>query len=56
MGEIEVRRVGEGVRHYLDDRPIEDGVTLDLLLAGQRWLTGSYRLMDGRGVRVRGGW
>jgi hypothetical protein len=55
---IEIRRVGAELRQFLDGIPLEDGVTLDLLLPGGRWLTGTFEQGQGRRFvfAVGGGW
>jgi hypothetical protein len=39
---LELRRDGEGLRHYLAGRPVHQGEELELLLAEGRWLRGCY--------------
>ncbi len=50
MGPLEERHGPDGITYLLDGEPVEDGITIDMLLPAGRWLTGAYRVVDRRVV------
>ncbi len=40
--QLELREEPDGLRYYLDDRPIHAGAGLEMLFAGDVWLEGRY--------------
>jgi hypothetical protein len=50
MGKLELRRDRGRLRHFLDDRMVEPGDRVEVLLSGGRWLVGTY---DWNGVEAR---
>jgi hypothetical protein len=43
VGRLELRKQGEGVRHELDGKPVEQNTPLELRLRGNLWILGRYQ-------------